>query len=157
MSRHSTQNGKLYSVTRAGVNLLLCQQSVPSPSHLVAGGGDAAGRHVGAANRLDLLHASELLVVQDLVKVDDYLVQEADALHTLAVGLLINFDIDTFNVKIEGLYLVDILGVELSEVGNASEQHPSVTAALGKQVLHPALGLQVELSHVEGEQVLNWE
>ena len=131
---------------------LLCQQS----SHLVAGWRDAGGRHVRAAHGLDLLHARELLVVQDLVEVDDDLVQEADALHTLAV--IHQFDRDRIrnDVKIDQqAYLVDILGVELREVGYAGEQHPGVTAPLCEQVLHPALRLQVELRHVEGEQVLN--
>ena len=135
---------------------LLCQQS----SHLVAGWRDAGGRHVRAAHGLDLLHARELLVVQDLVEVDDDLVQEADALHTLAAKLFINLTEILSgirnDVKIDKqAYLVDILGVELREVGYAGEQHPGVTAPLCEQVLHPALGLQVELRHVEGEQVLN--
>ena len=135
---------------------LLCQQS----SHLVAGWRDAGGRHVRAAHGLDLLHARELLVVQDLVEVDDDLVQEADALHTLAVKLFINLtEIHSGirnDVKIDQqVYLVDILGVELREVGYAGEQHPGVAAPLCEQVLHPTLRLQVELRHVEGEQVLN--
>ena len=135
---------------------LLCQQS----SHLVAGWRDAAGRHVRAAHGLDLLHARELLVVQDLVEVDDDLVQEADALHTLAAKLFINLTEILSgirnDVKIDQqAYLVDILRVELREVGYAGEQHPGVTAPLCEQVLHPALRLQVELRHVEGEQVLN--
>ena len=44
---------------------------------------DAAGGHVGAAHRLDLLHRLELLVIKDLVEVDDDLVEEPDALHAL--------------------------------------------------------------------------
>ena len=135
---------------------LLCQQS----SHLVAGWRDAGGRHVRAAHGLDLLHARELLVVQDLVEVDDDLVQEADALHTLAAKLFINLTEILSGIRIDvkidqQVYLVDILGVELREVGYAGEQHPGVTAPLCEQVLHPTLRLQVELRHVEGEQVLN--
>ena len=135
---------------------LLCQQS----SHLVAGWRDAGGRHVRAAHGLDLLHARELLVVQDLVEVDDDLVQEADALHTLAAKLFINLTEILSGIRIDVKidkqgYLVDILGVELREVGYAGEQHPGVTAPLCEQVLHPTLRLEVELRHVEGEQVLN--
>ena len=65
---------------------------------------DPAGRHVGAADGLDLLHVAELLVVEQLVEVDDDLVEESDALDSL----------------------VDVLGVELGEVGNARKQNSRI-------------------------------
>ena len=46
---------------------------------------DPAGRHVGAADGLDLLHVAELLVVEQLVEVHDDLVEQADALHLVTV------------------------------------------------------------------------
>ena len=121
---------------------------------------DAGGNHVGAADGLDLLHTLEPGLVEEVVKVADDLVQEADTLHTLAAKLFINLTEILSgirnDVKIDKQgYLVDILGVELREVGYAGEQHPGVTAPLCEQVLHPTLRLQVELRHVEGEQVLN--
>ena len=44
-----------------------------------------AGRHVGAADGLDLLHVAELLVVEQLVEVHDDLVEQADALHLVSL------------------------------------------------------------------------
>ena len=63
-----------------------------------------AGRHVGAADGLDLLHVPELLVVEQFVKVDDDLVEESD----------------TFNS------LVYVFRVELGEVWNACKQNSRI-------------------------------
>ena len=46
---------------------------------------DAGGDHVGAADGLDLLHTLEPGLVEEVVKVADDLVQEADTLQTLVV------------------------------------------------------------------------
>ena len=94
---------------------------------------DPAGRHVGAADGLDLLHVAELLVVEQLVEVDDDLVEQSDALGSL----------------------VDVLGVELCEVGNTGEENPGVVPPLCEQILHPSLRPQVEFGHVKRQQVLN--
>ena len=65
---------------------------------------DAGGDHVGAADGLDLLHVPELFVVEQFVKVDDDLVEEAD----------------TFNS------LVYVFRVELGEVWNACKQNSRI-------------------------------
>ena len=49
---------------------------------------DPAGRHVGAADGLDLLHVAELLVVEQLVEVHDDLVQQPDALHLVTAVIV---------------------------------------------------------------------
>ncbi len=62
----------------------------------------------------DLLNAGEFVVVQDLVKVNDDLVEQPDALHAL----------------------VDVLRVEVGEeVGDGGEEDAGVAAALGVQLL----------------------
>ena len=73
----------------------MCKR-ISSLCYLVRHGCDAAGGHVGAPHCLDFLNRLKLLVIKDLVEVDDDLVQEPDALHSL----------------------VDVLTVELGEVGN---------------------------------------
>ena len=65
---------------------------------------DPTGRHVGAADGLDLLHVAELLVVEQLVEVDDDLVEQSDTLDSL----------------------INILGVELGEVWNARKQNSRI-------------------------------
>ena len=49
---------------------------------------DPAGRHVGAADGLYLLHVAELLVVEQLVEVHDDLVQQPDALHLVTAVIV---------------------------------------------------------------------
>jgi hypothetical protein len=44
--------------------------------------------HVRGTRRLDLLDGLELVLLEDLVEVGDDLVQQAQALHALVVGLL---------------------------------------------------------------------
>ena len=73
-------------------------------AHLVTAGGDTTGRHVGAADCLDLLNGTKLLVIEDLVKVDNDLVEESD----------------TFNS------LVYVFRVELGEVWNACKQNSRI-------------------------------
>ena len=67
-------------------------------------------RHVGCSRRLDLLNTLELVLLQDLVKVGDDLVEEAQALHTLIVGLQLH--------------------VELGEVGDGGEYNAAAVALL---------------------------
>ena len=100
---------------------------------LITDGSNSTGSHVGAAHSLDLLHGGKLLVIQDLVKVNDDLVEKPDALNPL----------------------VDVLRVELSEVRDAGKKDPGIVPLLGEEILHTSLGLEVELRHVEREEVLD--
>ena len=63
-----------------------------------------AGRHVGAADGLDLLHVAKLLIVEQLVEVDDDLIEQPDAFDSL----------------------VNVLGVELGEVWDARKQNSRI-------------------------------
>ena len=70
----------------ARLNLSVClKERSPIMIWTLAYWRDSAGRHVGAADGLDLLHVAELLVVEQLVEVHDDLVEQADALHLVTV------------------------------------------------------------------------
>ena len=62
------------------------------------------GRHVGAADGLNLLHVAKLLIVEQLVEVDDDLIEQPDAFDSL----------------------VNVLGVELGEVWDARKQNSRI-------------------------------
>ena len=86
------------------------------PSTTSVSGSPTGGSHVRGSGRLDLLNAAEALLLQDFVKVRNDLIEEAEALHPLVVGLQLH--------------------VELGEVRDGGEDDATTVTLLVVQLLN---------------------
>ena len=86
------------------------------PSTTTVSGSPTGGSHVRGSGRLDLLNAAEALLLQDFVKVRNDLIEEAEALHPLVVGLQLH--------------------VELGEVRDGGEDDATTVTLLVVQLLN---------------------
>ena len=103
---HRNWRGMYIVHTDGGWYTTLCPCQLPPPL--------TWGRHVRGASRFDLLHVSETLFAEQLVKVGNDLVQQPEALDALVVSLQLHVELgEVWNGREHYTHRVALLVIEL--------------------------------------------